>query len=104
MNFQVDARLIDLRVSAAANKSFLNEHISSVVGFTTDAKRKWQAFSMQAESNANDNADFSAAKHCNMELLLQKWLVLTPDQRNDTICIFAFPKLHLPYCRIVPYF
>ncbi|XP_057549595.1 kinesin-like protein KIN-5C [Amaranthus tricolor] len=68
----VDARLIDLRVSAAANKSFLNEHISSVVGFTTDAKRKWQAFSMQAESNANDNADFSAAKHCNMELLLQK--------------------------------
>lgn len=28
---------------------------------------------MQAENNFKDNADFSAAKHCRMELLLQKW-------------------------------
>ncbi|KNA19863.1 hypothetical protein SOVF_057510 [Spinacia oleracea] len=68
----VDARLIDLRETAIANKFYLDEHISSVEGFTTDTKRKWQTFSMQAESNAIDNADFSAAQHCSMELLLQK--------------------------------
>ena len=39
---------------------------------TTDAKRKWQEFSMQAENDAKDAADFSAAKHCRMELLLQQ--------------------------------
>lgn len=72
---QVDARLIDLRETAIANKFYLDEHISSVEGFTTDTKRKWQTFSMQAESNAIDNADFSAAQHCSMELLLQKRLV-----------------------------
>lgn len=70
---QVDARLVDLRETAIANKSFLDEHVSSVEGFTTDAKRKWQTFSMQAESSTNDNAVFSAAQHCSMELLLQKW-------------------------------
>lgn len=68
----VDARLVDLRETAIANKSFLDEHVSSVEGFTTDAKRKWQTFSMQAESSTNDNAVFSAAQHCSMELLLQK--------------------------------
>ncbi|XP_021766534.1 kinesin-like protein KIN-5C [Chenopodium quinoa] len=68
----VDARLIDLRETAIANKVYLDEHVSSLEGFTTDAKRKWQTFSMQAESNTNDNADYSAAQHCSMELLLQK--------------------------------
>ncbi|KAL2900174.1 Kinesin-like protein KIN-5C [Bienertia sinuspersici] len=68
----VDARLVGLREAAIANKTFLDKHLSSVEGFTSDAKRKWQTFSMQAENNANDAADFSAAQHCSMELLLQK--------------------------------
>ncbi|KAL9227692.1 hypothetical protein vseg_003350 [Gypsophila vaccaria] len=68
----VNARLGDLTETAVANKSFLDGHVSSVEGLTTDAKRKWQAFSVQAESSATDNADFSAAQHCSMEFLLQK--------------------------------
>ncbi|XP_043725795.1 kinesin-like protein KIN-5C [Telopea speciosissima] len=68
----VDARLVDLRDSSIGNKTFLDEHVSSMEVITTDAKRKWQTFSMQAENDAKAGADFSAAKHCRMELLLQQ--------------------------------
>ncbi|XP_022767048.1 kinesin-like protein KIN-5C [Durio zibethinus] len=68
----VDARLVDIRESAVANKTFLDGHVSSMDGITTDAKRKWQAFAMQAENDAKDSADYSAAKHCRMEALLQQ--------------------------------
>ncbi|GKV38905.1 hypothetical protein SLEP1_g46758 [Rubroshorea leprosula] len=68
----VDARLVDMKESAMANKKFLNTHVSSVEGITTDAKRKWQAFATQAENDAKDSADYSAAKHCRMEELLQQ--------------------------------
>ncbi|KAA8518561.1 hypothetical protein F0562_016035 [Nyssa sinensis] len=68
----VGARLIGLRETVIGNKSFLDSHVSSMEGITTDAKRKWQEFSMQAENAAKDSADFSAAKHCRMELLHQQ--------------------------------
>ncbi|XVE96398.1 hypothetical protein REPUB_Repub02eG0218200 [Reevesia pubescens] len=68
----VDARLVDIRGSAMASKTFLDGHVSSMEGITTDAKRKWQAFAMQAENDAKDSADYSAAKHCRMEALLQQ--------------------------------
>ncbi|MBA0793451.1 hypothetical protein Gohar_017855, partial [Gossypium harknessii] len=68
----VDARLVDIRESAMANKTFLDGHVSSMVGITTDAKRKWQEFVMQAENDAKDSSDYSAAKHCRMEALLQQ--------------------------------
>ncbi|XWS59472.1 hypothetical protein CRYUN_Cryun08bG0125000 [Craigia yunnanensis] len=68
----VDARLVDIKESAVANKTFLDGHVSSMEGITTDAKRKWQAFAMQAENDAKDGADYSAAKHCRMESLLQQ--------------------------------
>ncbi|KAF3441637.1 hypothetical protein FNV43_RR15552 [Rhamnella rubrinervis] len=68
----VDARLVDLRESAIADKTFLDGHISSIEGITTDAKRKWQSFSSQAENDANEGADYSAAKHCRMEVLFQQ--------------------------------
>jgi kinesin family protein 11 len=42
---------------------------------STDAKRKWQEFSMQTENDAKDIADYSATKHCRMESLLQQWYV-----------------------------
>ncbi|GAB4833367.1 Kinesin-like protein KIN-5C [Ancistrocladus abbreviatus] len=68
----VNARLDILRESSIANKMFLDGHVSTMEGITTDAKRKWHEFNMQAGNDANDGADFSAAKHCRMELLLQK--------------------------------
>ncbi|XP_021892543.1 kinesin-like protein KIN-5C [Carica papaya] len=71
-NELVDARLIDLRERAVVNKKFLDGHVSMMNGIATDAKRKWEAFSMQVENNAKDGADYSAAKHCRMEILLQK--------------------------------
>lgn len=69
----MDARLGDLRENAIADKTFLDGHISSMEGITTDAKRKWQSFSSQAENDANDGADYSVAKHCRMEILFQQW-------------------------------
>ncbi|OVA10015.1 Kinesin [Macleaya cordata] len=68
----VDARLVGLRDSTVENKAFLDGYTLSVEGITNDAKRKWQDFSMQAENDAKDGADFSAAKHCRMELLHQQ--------------------------------
>lgn len=69
---QVDARLVNLRETVKGNTTFLDSHISSVEGITTEAKRKWQDYFMQAENDVKDSADFSAAKHCRMELLLQE--------------------------------
>ena len=69
----MDARLSGFKETVIGNKTFLDGHVSSMEGITTDAKRKWQEFSMQAENDAKDSADFSAAKHCRLELLIQKW-------------------------------
>ncbi|KAJ6361848.1 hypothetical protein OIU78_002290 [Salix suchowensis] len=68
----VDARLVDLRETATGNKAFLDVHVSSMECVSTDAKRKWQEFSMQADDGAKDIADYSAAKHCRLESLLQQ--------------------------------
>ncbi|KAK4419401.1 Kinesin-like protein KIN-5C [Sesamum alatum] len=68
----VDARLDNLEDSVTGNKRFLDGHVLTMDGITTDLKRKWQDCFTQAESNFKDNADFSAAKHCRMELILQK--------------------------------
>ncbi|KAH8504742.1 hypothetical protein H0E87_012111 [Populus deltoides] len=68
----VDARLVDLRETATGNKAFLDGHVSSMECVSTDAKRKWHEFSMKAEDNAKDVADYSSAKHCRMESLLQQ--------------------------------
>lgn len=71
--WQVDARLVGFRESAIAEKEFLDGHVSSMEGITNDAKRKWQSFSAQAENDSKDGADYSAAKHCRMEVLIQQW-------------------------------
>ncbi|TQE00172.1 hypothetical protein C1H46_014184 [Malus baccata] len=68
----VDAKLVGFKESAIADKSFMDGHVSSMEGITTEVKRKWGEFSMQAENDAKDGADYSAAKHCRMEVLLQK--------------------------------
>ncbi|KAJ8534042.1 hypothetical protein K7X08_007366 [Anisodus acutangulus] len=68
----VGTRFVDLRETVAGNKTFLDGHVSSMEGITTVAKRKWQDYSTQAGSSTKENADFSAAKHCRMELLMQK--------------------------------
>lgn len=69
---QVDAKLVDLRESGIKNKSFLDGHVSSVGDIVTNGKRKWQAFCEHAEKDAKDTADYSAAKHCRMEVLMQQ--------------------------------
>lgn len=68
----VDARLVNLRETVTGNKTFLDGHISLVDGITTETKRKWQDYFMQAENDIKDSADFSAAKHCRMELFFQE--------------------------------
>lgn len=74
----VDARLAGIRETAAGSKTTLDGHVSSIEGITSDAKRKWQEFSLQAENDTKENADFSAAKHCRFELLLQRWYTSNP--------------------------
>ncbi|KAL6999798.1 hypothetical protein U1Q18_000954, partial [Sarracenia purpurea var. burkii] len=70
---KVDARLTGLKETVTVNKTFLDGHVSSTESITTDAKRKWLEFSKQAENDEKDSADFSDAKHCRMESLLQQW-------------------------------
>ncbi|KAK9075819.1 hypothetical protein SSX86_004148 [Deinandra increscens subsp. villosa] len=80
----VDARLAGIRETAAGSKTVLDGHVSSIEGITTDAKRKWQEFSLQAENDAKDSADFSAAKHCRFELLLQNCVNATEMALNHS--------------------
>ncbi|KAK4377756.1 hypothetical protein RND71_004052 [Anisodus tanguticus] len=68
----VGTRLVDLRDTVTGNRTFLDGHVSSMEGITTVAKRKWQDYSIHAGSCTKESADFSAAKHCRMELLMQK--------------------------------
>lgn len=68
----MDSRLLVLRETAIGNKANLDMHASSMECITTDGKRKWEEFSMHAENDAKDCADYSAVKHCRMELLLQQ--------------------------------
>ncbi|KAF3554275.1 hypothetical protein F2Q69_00011160 [Brassica cretica] len=68
----VDSRLHNFKDAVSSNKTFLDEHVLAVNNLAKDAKRKWETFSMQAENDAKEGADFSAAKHCRMELLLQQ--------------------------------
>ncbi|CAI9097700.1 OLC1v1034170C1 [Oldenlandia corymbosa var. corymbosa] len=68
----VHARLDGFKESVCGNKTFMDGHISAVEGITTEAKRKWQDYFVQAENETKDSADFSAAKHCRLELLLQE--------------------------------
>lgn len=71
----MDSRLLVLRETAIGNKANLDMHASSMECITTDGKRKWEEFSMHAENDAKDCADYSAVKHCRMELLFQQWYV-----------------------------
>lgn len=72
-------RLVGLRDAVTENKAFLVDHSSRMEGVTSEAKRKWHTFSMQAENDAKNGADFSASKHCRMEAFLQKWSVFSVE-------------------------
>ncbi|KAI3742366.1 hypothetical protein L1987_60046 [Smallanthus sonchifolius] len=80
----VDARLAGIRETCSGSKAVLDGHVSSFENITTDAKRKWQEFSLQAENNAKVSAEFSAAKHCRFELLLQKCVDTTEMALNHS--------------------
>lgn len=68
----VDTKLVDFRENGIKNKSFLDGHVSSMGDIVTNAKRKWEAFCVQAEKDVKDTADYSAVKHCRMEVLMQQ--------------------------------
>ncbi|RAL48730.1 hypothetical protein DM860_001050 [Cuscuta australis] len=68
----VDERLLSFNEDVSRNKSSLDEHIFSIEGINVDAKRKWIDFFTQAGGHTKDDADFSAAKHCRMERLMQE--------------------------------
>ncbi|VFQ87003.1 unnamed protein product [Cuscuta campestris] len=68
----VDERLLSFNEDVSRNKSSLDEHIFSIEGINVDAKRKWIDFFTQAGDHTKDDADFSAAKHCRMERLMQE--------------------------------
>ncbi|GER43414.1 kinesin family protein [Striga asiatica] len=85
----VDARLEDIKYSSTGNKMFLDEHVSTINAITTDLKRKWQDSFTQAESSFKDNADFSAAKHCRMEMLVQKWYEYTSHHVYSRLISFS---------------
>ncbi|CAA6660649.1 unnamed protein product [Spirodela intermedia] len=68
----VSGRLNGLEVAAVENKAVLDAHTSSLKGITNDAKRKWEQLSVRADNDSRESADFSAAKHCRMEVMLQK--------------------------------
>ncbi|PKA65766.1 125 kDa kinesin-related protein [Apostasia shenzhenica] len=68
----VDARLSGFRDAALEKKVFMDKHISSVERVTADAKRKWEEFSMQAQHYSKEGSDFSSAKHCRLEVILQQ--------------------------------
>ncbi|RZC78603.1 hypothetical protein C5167_002796 [Papaver somniferum] len=70
----VGKKLFGLSNTITENKAFLDDHAVAVEGMTTDAKRKWQAFSHQAETDAKDAADYSSTTHCHVDLLLNQCL------------------------------
>ncbi|KAL8261835.1 hypothetical protein R6Q59_025884 [Mikania micrantha] len=119
----VDARSATIRETAAGSKKVLEHHVSSFDWITSNAKGKWQDFSMQLENDAKENADFAAAKHCHFELVLQKCVNVTESalNRSKTTCetVIEMGKQHVTavdalvrnaiddndhhYCEITPY-
>lgn len=75
MKWQVSARISGLTDSAIGNKTFLDVHVSVLEGTAVDAKRKWDEYSAQAETDCNEGVGISTAKHCRVEQLLQQWYV-----------------------------
>ncbi|XP_078434757.1 P-loop containing nucleoside triphosphate hydrolases superfamily protein [Wolffia australiana] len=67
----VSGRLCGLEVAAVENKAALDAHNSSIRRITNDAKRKWEELCAAADGDFREGADFSAAKHCRMEVMLQ---------------------------------
>ncbi|GJR30317.1 kinesin-like protein KIN-5C [Tanacetum coccineum] len=68
----VDARLADIKETAAGSKIVSDGQVFSMERITTDAKRKWEQFSLQAENDTKENADFSAAKTADLSCCCKK--------------------------------
>ncbi|MQM03110.1 hypothetical protein Taro_035884 [Colocasia esculenta] len=83
----VDVRLNGLMDSAVKNKAFLDARASLITGITNDAKRKWEHLSNVADSDSRDGVDFSAAKHCRMEVMLQECSMETTVWCRDSTSV-----------------
>uniref|UniRef100_A0A0D3H362 Kinesin-like protein n=1 Tax=Oryza barthii TaxID=65489 RepID=A0A0D3H362_9ORYZ len=79
----VGGRLNSLGDAARGNKAFLDEHTSAMEVVTKDAKRKWEMFAEQAENDCKVGSNFSAAKHCRMETILQEWSAIETNEQHE---------------------
>ncbi|KAF0898400.1 hypothetical protein E2562_007241 [Oryza meyeriana var. granulata] len=79
----VGVRLNSLGDAARGNKAFLDEHTSTMEVVTKDAKRKWEMFAEQAETDCKVGSNFSAAKHCRMETILQEWSAAETNEQHE---------------------
>ncbi|KAJ4783167.1 Kinesin-like protein [Rhynchospora pubera] len=68
----VGVRLNGLGEAALETKMFVEKHCTKVDGVTNETKRKWEEFAAQSQHDSTDNSDFTAAKHCRLEALLEK--------------------------------
>ncbi|URD89170.1 KISc [Musa troglodytarum] len=68
----VDVRLATLEEAALENKETMEKLTSMLDVVNSDAKRKWEEFYKQAEHDFMDGSNFSATKHCRMEIELQQ--------------------------------
>ncbi|XP_074591511.1 kinesin-like protein KIN-5C [Curcuma longa] len=68
----VDERLASMEEVALVGKENVQEITTTLDVLTTDAKRKWENFCKGTEHDLKDASNFSAAKHCRIELELQQ--------------------------------
>ncbi|KAG6500958.1 hypothetical protein ZIOFF_040820 [Zingiber officinale] len=68
----VDERLASMEEVALVGKENVQEITTTLDVLTTDAKRKWENFCKGTEHDLKDASNFSAAKHCCIELKLQQ--------------------------------
>uniref|UniRef100_A0A0D9XAV0 Kinesin-like protein n=1 Tax=Leersia perrieri TaxID=77586 RepID=A0A0D9XAV0_9ORYZ len=79
----VGVRINSLGDAARGDKAFLDEHTSAMEVVTKDAKRKWEMFAEQAENDCKVGSNFSAAKHCRMETILQEWSAIETNEQHE---------------------
>ncbi|KAJ3681550.1 hypothetical protein LUZ60_016039 [Juncus effusus] len=80
----VDVRLNGFGEAANENQSFIEKHTNKIEGVTNEAKRKWEEFAEKSEHDLKDGSDFSCAKHCRLEILLEQ-CVKTADSASEEL-------------------
>lgn len=84
---------------ALVGRENVQEITTTLDVLTTDAKRKWENFCKGTEHDLKDASNFSAAKHCRIELELQQWSVQIgfsiPLRSSLKLNFFLIPHVYL---------